>query len=251
MTSPQTRPLAPLSRRTLIGAAGVASLGLAAPRLLASAAARQAESVQEILDIAATAEALAVTVVGEALASAGADGYDPPLPEAVGAVFQAVRAADQAHLEFLRAAGAAPLTLEFTVPVRSSGTPSAILADPATLLSTAAVLKGALVAAYLAAARAFAEGGEPGLVKAAFQIGAIEAEHRVLAAHAVGIRPANNLAFAEPMFETVGAAAQALTQLGWLGGAGPTIAYPGRGEIDQSGLTSTEPGGPAVECAPA
>jgi hypothetical protein len=107
------------------------------------------------------------------------------------------------------------------------------------------------VAAYLAAARAFAASGEPGLVKAAFQIGAVEAEHRVLAAHAVGIRPANNLAFAEPMFDTVGAAAQALTELGWLGGAGPTITYPGPGEVDPSLLTATEPEGPAVECAPA
>jgi hypothetical protein len=146
------------------------------------------------------------------------------------------------NLDFLEAAGATPLTREFTVPVRPSGTPSAVLADPATLLSTAAVLKAARAAADLAAARAFAAGGEPGLVKAAFQIGAVEAEHRVLAAHAVGIRPANNLAFAEPMFETVGAAAQALTELGWLGGAG---------EIDPSGLTATQPEGPAVECAPA
>ena len=244
--------LAALSRRTVLKAAGGVGLGLALPRAgLLRAVAQEEESVQDILNVAATAEALAVTVVGAALASAAEGGYDEAIPEAVAAVLQAMRAADEAHLNFLREAGGEPLTLEFTVPVRRSGAASDILTDSATLLSTAAVLKGALVAAYLAAARRFAALGEPGLVKAAYQIGAVEAEHRVLAAHVVGIRPANNVAFAEAMFETVGGAAQALTELGWLGGDGPTITYPGPGEIDAGGLTATEPGGSALECAPA
>ena len=241
----------PLSRRGLLAAAGALGVGLALPPAgRVGARAQEAESVQDILDVAATAEALAVTVLGEALASAEAGGYGGPLPEAVTAVLRAARAADQAHLDYLRAAGATPLTERFTVPVRSSGTPSAVLSDAATLLSTASVLKGALVAAYLAAARTFAELGEPGLVKVAYQIGAVEAEHRVLAAQVAGIRPANNVAFAAAMFGTVGDAAQALTELGWLGGDGPTIDYPGPGEIDPGGLSATEPEGPAVECVP-
>ncbi len=250
MNTLETAARAALSRRTLLTTAGALGVGLALPRVgSVRSAAEEAESIQDIINIAATAEAMAVTVIGEVLASDAAGGYDQPIPGAVRGVLRAVRAADQAHLDHLQAAGATPLTLEFTVPVRRSGEASAILSDAATMFSTAAVLKGALVAAYLAAARTFAAMGEPALVGVAYRIGAVEAEHRVLAARVAGIRPPNNVAFAEAMFSTVGGAAQALTELGWLGGRGPTITYPGPGEIDSGGLSATEPEGPTVECA--
>ena len=72
------------------------------------------ESVQDIINIAATAEALAVTALGGALQSAAAGNLE--LNEEQQQVVAAARAAEQAHYDFLVAASAKALTLEFTLP---------------------------------------------------------------------------------------------------------------------------------------
>lgn len=196
------------------------------------------ESVQDMINIAATAEALAVTVIGEALAAA--ERGDLALTQDERIFLRAARAAEQAHYEVLTGAGARPLTLVFTVPE-----PRAVT-DPAILLQTAIGLEEAFIAAYGAAAQQLASLGQADLVKLALQIGAVEAEHRAhlrffALQRAVITTPPNDVAFEKALFASVGAAAQALTQLGWIGGSGPEIRYPGPGTIDTRGVRQLRP----------
>jgi hypothetical protein len=119
---------------------------------------------------------------------------------------------------------------------------SKILTDYDTLFTTVVKLEAAFIAAYMAAAREFADMNKPDLVKVAYQIGTVEAEHRVLANYALGARPANNLAFQQAMFATVGDAANALKQFGFIGGSGMQVNYPGPDSIDKAnGARSHQP----------
>jgi hypothetical protein len=195
-------------------------------------------TVEEVLGAAAAAEALAVAYLGEALAAAAAGG--PALDAEQVAAFAASRAADQAHYEYLIGAGAPAGPTQFTLPDPS------VLADPAAIFAAVADLKGVTTAAYLAAAQELTTLGEPDLAGVAVQIGAVEAEHRALArffAFAAGAVPdvPNDVAFAPARFAATPALLDALADLGWLGGAGPAIAYPGPGEIDPAGLVRLEP----------
>jgi hypothetical protein len=244
-----------VSRRTLFKGAGAAGLGLSlgsgllgkGPLLrqagLMRAAAADDESLSDIINIAITAEALAVTLLGGVVASAQAGMYDMPFPELVVDVFNAARAEEQFHYDYLEAAGAVPLTTTFNIP------DPALLTSSATLLSTVVTLETAFVAAYTAAARRFSELGHTELVKISVQTVAVEAEHRVLASYVLGTRPANNFAFYPALFSTVGEAAQALIDLGFIGGSGTAVDYPGPGEIDASNVMNTQAGaGPSVAC---
>lgn len=215
-------------------ALGVTSSDVAAMRLQAAAC----ETVQEIINIAATAEAFAVTALGGALASAQ-QGNLALSAEAVGTL-TAARAAEQAHYDYLVGAGAEPLTLTFTVP------DEAIITDVGTFLTTLVTLEEAFIAAYIAAAQVFAIRGEARLSQVALQIGAIEAEHRAGArffAIEAGILSGtpNDVAFEQALFSSVGEAATALTELGFIGGSGTEITYPGPGEIDFTGVTNLQP----------
>jgi len=140
------------------------------------------------------------------------------------------------------AAGAKPLTTTFTVPS------SKILTDQVTFFSTIEVAESIFVGAYMAAVREFAELGQPTLAKYAYQIGAVEAEHRVLARTALvlegiaGDVPPNNKAFETDYFLYVRDAATVLTQLGFIGGSGTAVTYPGRA----AALAAAGPFGGAV-----
>jgi hypothetical protein len=196
------------------------------------------ETVQQIIDIAATAEAFAVTALGEAIDNA-MNGLLALNAEHI-QTLQAARAAEQAHYDDLIGAGAVPLTLTFTIP------DPAIVTDVPTFLTTLIALEEAFIAAYLAAAQEFAILGRADLARVALQIGAIEAEHRVGArfyAVQAGILTGtpNDVAFEKAMFTSVGEAAAALQALGFIGGDGPEITYPGPGEIDYSGVTNLVP----------
>lgn len=196
------------------------------------------ESVQDIINIAATAEALAVTALGGALDSA-ANGKLNLSAEQVQFV-TAARAEEQAHYDYLTGAGAKPLTTTFNLP------DTKIVTDVPTFLETVIGLEEAFIAAYLAAAQEFALQGQPDLVRVALQIGGVEAEHRSHArfyAFSAGIIPEvpNNLAFEKALFTSVGAAASALTQAGWINGSGPQLTYPGPGQIDTRGVHNLQP----------
>lgn len=196
------------------------------------------ETVQDIINIAATAEALAVTALGGALANAGKG--DLRLTQEQVQVVAAARAEEQDHYDYLIAAGAKPLTKTFTLP------DEAIVTDTPTFLKTVIGLEEAFIAAYMAAAQEFAILKQPDLVEVALQIGGVEAEHRAHArfyAFSAGVitEVPNNIAFEHAMFTTVGAAADALTKLGWINGTGPELAYPGPGTIDFSGIEGRKP----------
>lgn len=196
------------------------------------------ETVQEIINIAATAEAVAVTALGGALSST-AEGNLALSQDAVGTL-TAARAAEQAHYDYLTGAGAEPLTLTFTIP------DEAIVTDVGTFLTTLVSLEEAFIAAYLAAAQVFAIRGESRLAQVALQIGSIEAEHRAGArffAIEAGVLSGtpNDVAFEKALFSSVGEAAATLEDLGFIGGSGTEISYPGPGEIDFSGVTNLQP----------
>lgn len=243
-----------VSRRSLFKIAGATGLGLTlstgllgkGPLLretaMMRAVAQSDEDIQTIIDIAVTAEAMAVTLIGGAIASAEAGNYNQEIPELVVEILKAARAEEQFHYEYLTEAGATPLTTTFTIP------DPALLTDYNTLFSTVVTLDTAFVAAYMTAATRFAELGQPELVKVAYQIAGVEAEHRVLANYALGVRPANNYGFYPNLFSTVGEAAAALQELGFIGGTGTQVSYPGPGEIDASNVMNTEPGGPSATC---
>jgi hypothetical protein len=202
------------------------------------ATAAECESVQEIINIAATAEAFAVTALGAAIENAR-NGMLALNDEQI-QTLEAARAAEQSHYQYLTDAGAEPLTLTFTVP------DPAIVTDVPTFLTTLIALEEAFIAAYLAAAQEFTILGEARLAQVALQIGAIEAEHRVgvrFYAIQAGILSGtpNDVAFEKALFTSVGEAAALLQDLGFIGGDGPEITYPGPGEIDFTGVTNLEP----------
>jgi hypothetical protein len=198
----------------------------------------QCETVKQIIDIAATAEALAVTALGGAIASAQA-GNLALNAEQIEAL-QAARFAEEQHYQLLLGAGAEALTLTFTSP------DPAIVTDVPTFLNTVIGLEEAFIAAYMAAAQEFAIRGELDLAVYANQIGHVEGDHRALLrlyAIEAGVLDGvpNNLAFAQALFTNVGGAAAALTQLGWIGGSGMELTYPGPGEISNPGVTNLQP----------
>ena len=201
-------------------------------------AAATCEGVQDIINIAATAEAFAVTALGGALANA-ANGSLALNAEQI-QTLTAARAEEQAHYQFLTASGARPLTTTFTVPDPK------IVTDVPTFLTTLVTLEEAFIAAYLAAAQEFATLGEARLAQLALQIAAVEAEHRAgvrfyaIQAGVLSGTP-NDVAFEKALFSSVGQAAATLQQLGFIGGSGAQITYPGPGAIDTSGVTQLQP----------
>jgi hypothetical protein len=182
------------------------------------------ENVMEIVNVAATAEALAVTVLTAAVGNASTLG----LTGLVLDVVQAALAEELIHLQVLRdVLGGAPITKTFYVPDPK------ILTDQATFLGTLEVAENLFIAAYMAACREFAELGQPLLAKVAYQTGAVEAEHRVLVRAALALAgntadvPPNNKAFETDLVLYVADAAKLLGQLGFLGPTGTKAVYPG------------------------
>lgn len=196
------------------------------------------ESVQDILNVAVTAEAFAVTFLGTLLEAAEAETISLD-PEFVGSLV-AARAAEQAHYDVLVGSGAEPVTTTFTIP-------DALLTDPDELFPTLASLEEAFVAAYLTASQSFAAQGETALAQLALQFGAIEAEHRVgvryfgIVAGAIDDPVPNDVAFNPSLFERVSEAAELLEELGFIGGDGTEVEFPGPGTIDPTGVRNLTP----------
>ena len=196
------------------------------------------ETIGQIINIAATAEAFAVTALGGALANAanGTLALTPLQRQ----TFTAARAEEQAHYTYLIGAGARPLTTTFTVPDPK------IVTDVPTFLLALIGLEEIFIAAYLAAAQEFAVLGQPRLAQLALQIGAVEAEHRAgvrffaIEAGLLSGTP-NDVAFEKALFTSVSGAADALVSLGFIGGRGAKITYPGPGAIDAAGIRYLRP----------
>lgn len=233
-----------VSRRTLLkgAGAGVAGVAMAQAGVLRSLAA-ESESVQDILNVTATVERFGVTFLGAGIESAEQKNFNKPIPAPVLAVLKAARAQEQFHLDFFESAGGRAVVSTFTVP-------PAALTDYDTFFKAIVVEETVEIAAQLAAIRTYTELQRPDMVKVSFQYAAEEAEHRLLANYALGTRPANDVAFEKAMFTTVGQAADTLKQLGFIGGGGTEVTYPGPGVIDHSNVTNTMPDGPTVACMP-
>jgi hypothetical protein len=244
MNTPDTETGGLVSRRTVLKSVGTVGVGmtLAQAGLLEEAAA-QSESIQDILNITATTEAFGVTFLGAAINSARNGGYrSKPIPAPVIAILEAARAQEQFHLEFFQRAGGRMLTQTFTLP------DPRLLTSYNLFFSTLVAQEAAEIASQIAAMRTFTAQRRPDLVKASFQYAAEEAEHRVLANYALGARPANNLAFERPLFNTVREFLGYLRQRGIIGGRGPAVRYPGPGAINARNVIQRAPGGPAAAC---
>lgn len=234
---------APWTRRTLLKTAGAGAVALTAAQVdFVRSAAQEDDDLQRILDIVVTTETFGVTVLGYAIQAAEAGEYTPPIPEPVIAILRAAQAQEQAHLDYFAELGGEAITETFTVP------PEAVT-DSAVFFQALVDQEARETAASIAAISAFAELGRFDLVKDIYQYGAEEAEHRHLANFALGVRPSLDRAFADNLFATVEDFYAALEEAGFIDGPGTEITYPGPIEIDDTGVTEKEPGGPDAACA--
>jgi len=246
-----------VGRSQFLMAAGAGIVAAAYPRA-AGAQTTTPESVQDILNIAVTAEHLAVTLLTAAVQNA----TQLNLTGLLLAVTQAALVEEQLHADFLEANGAKTLTDSFTVPDPK------ILTDQKTFLHTLAdTAEPLFIAAYMAAVREFTDMKQPMLAKFAYQIGGTEAEHRAIVRAGLVVTgdmsgdPPNNKAFETNALTTVGDATKALMSLGFIGGTGQAATYPGRtaalaaagslvGAVTQTTPNSTVPAGVTTAAYP-
>lgn len=214
-----------LSRRTVLkGAAGATGLGmLGFAGLFGANAAHAAEGgddVQTILNLAATAETLAVTHYYSTIVARSFELSDADLVYLKFALDQ-----EQAHLDFLKANGGKSLTDSFFVPAQ-------LLSDLGVWVQVTDTAETAFVGAYLAATRRFADLGNPRLAATAAQVACVESQHLALARDIGGLVP-NNITLALPVFFNVSDAVPVLAPFlkGGQGFIGP-VKYPSRDQIN-------------------
>ena len=217
------------SRRTFLkGAlatgAAAGSLGLLPKGVHAQTTA--ADSIQTILNVAATAETLAVTFYTNGVKNASALGL-------AGGALNDIKAAlieEQIHLNFFKANGGVPAASTFSFP---KGT--ATFSDLATFIATQQQLEGVFDSAFIAASYEFVQLGHPELARIAVQIAMIESEHRALGRDIISDKglmldvamagtaspnPADNWAFAPQTLASVGAAPALVQAAGYLSPSG-------------------------------
>jgi hypothetical protein len=222
----------PSRKHFLTGAAVAAAAGLLPGVTLASGLKggrgkrRMEESPATILNLAATAEAAAVTALYNVHVAVGhgklnTSGIAVPVNTLVSVVRAALRE-EQDHLAFLMGAGAKPLYTSFTFP-------GAIFTRATETLTFFEAAETVFIAAYMAANREFAYAGHNHLAQYAYQIGGVEAEHRALMRAGLGQAPPNNKSFETNLFKKV---ADAAAELGKLGVFKPGMTYPGAVAVD-------------------
>jgi hypothetical protein len=218
-----------LASATALGAAGV---GLLQP--MAAAAAETSDTspdtLQFILDIAATAESLATTFYFNALGS----GSLPNVNSAANRnYFQAATVQEFEHLHILDRMGGAPLATEFYYPTN-------MFTDESVFFPTASLLEDFFISAYIAAGREFSGAVSRGITMAnanavglAAQIGGIECEHRALLRVAGNLNPPNNRIIESALVKRVSDAVAPLTPFlqGGNGFTGP-FKMPNKGEVN-------------------
>jgi hypothetical protein len=183
-----------MSRRGFLTATGLAATAVtfgSAFGITSASAQAAGDDVQTIINIAATAEAFAVTHYYRALAkttkaqfTAGEIAY-----------LKAGLESEQAHFDFLVSAGAKPLYTTFFFP---KGT----FDDKKTFGAVTGIAETVFVAAYIAAAYQFAVLGHPDLSAIAAQVAAVEAQHLALVNQIAGTFP-NNIALGAAVFGQV------------------------------------------------
>lgn len=223
------------SRRALIRGAALGGVGLAVGGFKAlPALADSSESLQDIINIALTAELLAVTTYSNAIANFKALGFE----DGTGVNFGYLRgalAAEADHVTILQLLGAQPLAKTFSFP-------AGMFTSGSTFAGTLETLETAFVAAYLVAVQEAAAAGRPDVAQLTARHAAVEAEHRVNARNLTNLIPSNNSSFEKLLFTKVGDAATALGSLGFLSPtAGNSYAYPGPVAPDFTGMVDRHP----------
>lgn len=215
------------SRRTFLKGAVATSAAVAGLGLLKeSANAQAADSIQTILDVAATAETLAVTFYTNGVNNAAALGLSGnDLDEIKAALLE-----EEIHLEFFLANGGKPAAQTFSFPGGA-----ATFTSLSNFISTQQQLEGVFDAAFIAAAYEFGQLGRADLTRYACMIAMIESEHRALGrdiarsnnvslnaamAGTATTDPADNWAFAPQLIPSVGAAPGIVQAAGYLSPSG-------------------------------
>ena len=157
---------------------------------IASAAAAD-DDVKTIINIAATAETFAVTHYYRALNEKTIN-----LNASEKTYFLAALESEFDHLQFLQSNGAASLQSKFYFP---AGT----FKDIPTLGTVTSVAETVFVGAYIAAARRFAELGNPQLAATAAQVAVVEGQHLLFVRELAAVKVPNNVALAAPIFYNV------------------------------------------------
>ena len=164
-------------------------------------------AIQTILNIAITAEELAVVFYSNVIKNANRLGFS-------NGGFLDIQAAlieEQIHQIFLAKQGAKALTNTFSFPF---GNDTFKRFDH--FIAVQQQLEALFVAAYIAAGKEFAKLGRPDLVQIAAQIGGVEAEHRAIGRAIGGMKPANNRAFETLLVNAVADAPAVLKKGGFL-----------------------------------
>lgn len=218
-----------LSRRNMLkGTVGIGGgLALASfAHAFGVSAAEGGDDPQTILNLAATAETLAVTFYHAAITGAQFE-LDP----ADVVYLKYALDAEQYHLEFLQANGGRSLTNQFYVPAN-------LLSDPGVFVQTGSNAETAFVGAYLAATRRFGDLGLGRLAATTAQHACSEAQHLALTREIGGLVP-NNLALPLPVYFDVSNAVPTLAPFlnGGSGFIGP-VSYPSKAQIDAARIKS-------------
>ncbi len=226
-----------LSRRGfLTGSALVAAasmVGFGGMFGLRSASAQgDGDTVQQIIDIAATAEAFAVTHYFRSLQkTTKAKFTDKDI-----AYLKAGLESEQAHFDFLVANGAKPLATKFFFP---AGT----FDDAKTFGTVTAIAETVFVGAYIAATHRFSELGQHELAAIAAQVAVVEGQHLALVKEIAGLFP-NDVALAAAPFYNVSDAVAVVKPLldGVQGALGKmetaAVAQPSAADVAKASLLS-------------
>jgi hypothetical protein len=186
----------------------------------AAQAAAANDDVQTIANLAATAETLAVTFY-----YAGITGAKFSIDAADVAYLKLAMDAEQYHLDILGTLGGKSLTQQFYVPAN-------VLTDANVFVQTGVAAETAFVAAYLAATRILAEGGNGKLAATTAQHACSEAVHLSLIRDIGGLAP-NDIALPAAIYYNVSDAVPTLAPFlqGGEGFIGP-VSYPTKAQFE-------------------
>jgi hypothetical protein len=196
-----------LAGATALGVAGVDILQPVAAR--AATSNRNTDTTQEVLNLAATAEALASTFYYYALQAGSA------LPDVNNTAnqnyFQAAVTQEYEHLLILAKLGGTAVTKRFYFPTN-------MFTDEKVFFPTALLLEEYFISAYLAAALDFSGAVSAGITTAnpvalgfAVQVLGVECEHRALLGVAANISPPNDRIIETALLSSVAQAVGPLT----------------------------------------
>jgi hypothetical protein len=167
------------------------------------------DSIDEWGVFASTTEALTVTILSELLRRASLNS----VPSSVSVIFDGVYAAELDHWNFIHNVFR-PTTNRFWIPDGFFGGPDDAL-DLTAVGQGVAAGEHLFVNTYLLGVTISAAAGQSTFARYAAELGAVEAEHRVLGQYLAGASPPNNLGFEVSEFSTVSAIEAALMSAGF------------------------------------